>query len=169
MPGVGKSYYGSYAAKKLNINFLDLDEEIEKEKKLTIAQLFKINGENEFRLIEKQILKKLIKTINSDTIVSTGGGTPCFNDALDLMKKSGAVVWLDATINLMLENFKRKTNLRPLFLEVNNNEMLQKLNEMLGNRTSFYKQSDVKVNVYRGLEPDLFTNKLHLSTFAKRA
>lgn len=169
MPGAGKSYYGKLAAKKLGIPFIDLDNEIEKETKQSITQLFTDMGEKGFREIEYQCLLKLIHTITINSIIATGGGTPCFNNSLTLMKSYGKVLWLDADILTLMENLKGKNKLRPLLNSVQSDDLRQKLEQLQKVRLPFYTQCHEKVSVYRGLSPDLFTNWLHLSTFAKSA
>lgn len=169
MPGVGKTSLGQYAANALKCRFIDLDEMIETEKNLSIAEIFEKNGESAFRLIEMDSLQKLIKTVKSDTIIATGGGTPCYNNSISIMKNSGIVVWLDADLDFIYENLNYKNTDRPLLKRETNQNLKDKLKQLLQDRLKFYTNCHIKLNVYRGLSPDLFTNRLHLSTFAKRA
>ena len=61
MMGSGKSSIGSLVAKKLKLNFVDIDKEIEKNLKMTIKKIFEVKGENYFRKIEEQITLKKLK------------------------------------------------------------------------------------------------------------
>ena len=70
--GVGKTSVGQMLAKKLNFNFIDTDYEIEKVSSETIPNIFEIYGEDYFRKIENNILKKVLKENN--VVISTGGG-----------------------------------------------------------------------------------------------
>ena len=166
MPGVGKTFLGKYAAQKLGVDFIDLDSEIIRHYNLSIAEIFSNKGESEFRLIEIKELKKIIKQCNTNTIIATGGGTPCYNNAIKLMNRFGISVWLDACVEDLFANIIKDNPDRPLFNKIKQDEMKSKINEMLAQRTKFYRQSKVKVSVYKGLSPDLFTKSLHLSTFA---
>ena len=72
MMGSGKSSIGSLTAKKLKMNFVDIDKEIENNLNMTIKKIFEIKGEDYFRKIEEQITLKKLK-LNS-TVISLGGG-----------------------------------------------------------------------------------------------
>ncbi|MDC0179688.1 shikimate kinase, partial [Candidatus Pelagibacter sp.] len=72
MMGSGKSAIGSLVAKKLKLNFIDVDKEIEKELGLSISKIFEIKGEDYFRKFEEKITLKILR-INS-AVVSLGGG-----------------------------------------------------------------------------------------------
>ena len=166
MPGAGKTFLGKYAAQKSGKEFIDLDQEIMNFYNMTIAEIFKEKGEPEFRQIELDMLKQVIRKCKTDTIIATGGGTPCYNNAMSLMNQSGMTVLLDAEIDFLYENITEGLPGRPIFNETKKTELKKKLNEMQAQRMKFYSQSKLKVSVYRGLSPDLFTNTLHLSTFA---
>ena len=72
MMGSGKSSIGSIISKKLNIDFIDIDEEIEKNLGMTISKIFEIKGERYFRKIEETITLKILK--KSKMVISLGGG-----------------------------------------------------------------------------------------------
>ena len=72
MMGSGKSSIGLLTAKRLNIKFIDVDKEIEKELGLSISKIFETKGEDYFRKFEERITLKILK-INS-IVVSLGGG-----------------------------------------------------------------------------------------------
>ena len=72
MMGSGKSSIGFLVAKKLKLNFVDIDKEIEKNLNITIKKIFEIKGEDYFRKIEEQTTLKILK-LNS-TVISLGGG-----------------------------------------------------------------------------------------------
>ena len=93
--GSGKSTVGKLLAKKLNLNFYDLDVEIGKACDAEIKTIFKKFGERYFRELESKVLRKLIR---EDGILSTGGGTVMFNE--QYLKNSGAqIILLEADIN----------------------------------------------------------------------
>lgn len=167
MPGVGKSYYGKLAANELGIKFYDLDDEIVKLHQKSISDIFISQGELEFRKLEFETLHNLVSRITSDAIIATGGGTPCFNNAMLWMNKMGITVWLEAEIDELFANLMQDSASRPLFNDAKGEKMKGKLVEMYTHRATFYSQSRAKVSVYRGLSPDLFTKRLQLSTFAK--
>lgn len=72
MSGAGKTTIGQKLAKKLNYQFVDIDEIIEKQEHKTISEIFADDGEDFFRQLETQMLAKIIK--NEKIIIATGGG-----------------------------------------------------------------------------------------------
>ena len=72
MMGSGKSSIGSLVAKKLNLEFIDIDKEIEKKLGISIKEIFESKGENYFRELEEKITLNKLK-LNS-TVISLGGG-----------------------------------------------------------------------------------------------
>ena len=72
MMGSGKSSIGSLVSKNLNINFIDVDYEIEKKTGLEVSQIFEKKGEKYFREIEEIETLKILK--NTNTVISLGGG-----------------------------------------------------------------------------------------------
>ena len=72
MMGSGKSSIGLLVAKKLNLDFIDIDNDIEKELGKSIRTIFKTKGEDYFRKIEEKITLKKLKLKN--VIISLGGG-----------------------------------------------------------------------------------------------
>ncbi len=168
MPGVGKTHYGSYAAVKLNTDFYDLDEVLEKYAQVPIYSLFEKIGEPAFRKLEIDQLQALVKQCTRDAIIATGGGTACITGAMDWMKEIGKVIWLDGEIKHLMHNLHIEYENRPLFKGLTEVELEQKLQELDGQRRPFYEQSDYKLNVYRGLSADLFTKRLGLSTFGRK-
>ena len=95
MPASGKSRLGKYISSITNLIFLDLDNEIEKKLDTRVKDIFKINGENFFRKIETKTLKEIIENKNN-FILATGGGTPCFNENMSLINKSGISILIDS-------------------------------------------------------------------------
>ncbi len=76
--GSGKSTVGKKLASLLDWSFIDLDAKIEEESGKTIPELFRQFGEDHFRKIESIALQSL--TTSKNTVISTGGGTPCFGE-----------------------------------------------------------------------------------------
>ncbi len=144
MMGVGKSTVGRKLAKKLDWKFYDLDEQIVKRTGESIEDIFEMQGESGFRTIESDVLTDLIQDI--DVVISTGGGTPCFNDNDHLMLTSGICVWLDAPPKFLQSRVKNSMQIRPLLRGLNDEEQIQVLNYLLAKRTCYYEQAALKVS-----------------------
>ncbi len=101
MPGCGKSTIGALCAQKTLFQFVDADDYIVECEGRTIEDMFEIS-EEEFRTAETKALKKLSQKDN--LIVATGGGIVTREENIDIMKKSGKVIFIDASVNFILDN-----------------------------------------------------------------
>ena len=96
-PGAGKSTIGVALAKELSIDFIDTDQEIERETGKAITDIFVVDGEPHFRAIELQILRKVL-TLESG-VISLGGGAPISQEAQEAIEQSNShTVFLDVSL-----------------------------------------------------------------------
>tara|TARA_B100002019_G_scaffold81411_1_gene70288 strand:- start:203 stop:736 length:534 start_codon:yes stop_codon:yes gene_type:complete len=134
--GTGKSVVGQLAAKKLNLSFLDSDQEIEKKYGKSINQIFASLGENAFRKMEKEFIKS--GHPKSNCLISCGGGLPIQDGMIDLLKSLGKVICLTASAESILERTS-KNSTRPL---LQTTDPLSKIKELLKKRLSKYNLAD---------------------------
>lgn len=144
----GKSTVGPILANVLGWDYYDLDEEIEREEGKSVVEIFELNGEKHFRSTETKMLKSLAKTEN--VVVSLGGGTMVNNENLEILKRSGKIVYLKISPEAIYQRVKHKTD-RPLFKdfvlsEKSKSEFLVKINEMLSSREQYYKEADITIS-----------------------
>lgn len=139
MPGVGKTYWGMRIAEHCRFPFADLDTFVEEQEKTSIADLFAQYGENGFRERESKHLQQLVLT-EGNTIVACGGGTPCFNNNLALMKAEGCVIYLQADVATLVAQINSSDNIRPLLK--GQSDMTAYLEDLLQKRSAFYEQAD---------------------------
>lgn len=135
--GSGKSTVGKVLAEELNYEFVDTDEEIEKETGMKIKDIFKEYGEEYFRDLERKKILELSKKRN--LVISTGGGLPAKEENLNVMKNSGIVIWLKIDFDTFLNRVGNDEN-RPLL-----KEDINKLKERFNNRKKYYSQADIVV------------------------
>ena len=102
--GCGKTSVTKELAKRLNLNFIDMDEEIEKAEGKTVSEIFRDHGEAYFRDLETTYLKSLDGQKNK--IISTGGGVILRNENIEMLKNVGVVVFLQADVAHILKNIK---------------------------------------------------------------
>ena len=96
-PGAGKSTIGVALAKELSIDFIDTDQEIERETGKAITDIFVVDGERHFRAIELQTLRKVL-TLESG-VISLGGGAPISQEAQEAIEQSNShTVFLDVSL-----------------------------------------------------------------------
>ena len=87
--GSGKTHWGRQLAEKLQLPYFDLDTVIMAREKKSISEIFAEKGEEHFRYLEKEVLEDLVHQ-QDQFIISSGGGTPCFFNNIEFMKKNDA-------------------------------------------------------------------------------
>jgi len=151
--GSGKSYWANVWAAKNGFDFVDLDKVIEEKESMSVLDLFEQKGEEYFRVTEAAALRDAEKSEN--TIISCGGGTPCFYDNMDWMNLHGVTIYLSAPPQFLLSNIMSDTVKRPLVKNVNENELLYFIQQTLANRKEFYEKAKFTL-VAEGLNEDSF-------------
>ena len=136
MPGSGKSRMAKFISSVTDLSYKDLDDEIERTEGKSIKEIFKNHGETYFRNKESEILKNIIEK-DKNLIIATGGGTPCFNHNIDLINKSGLSIFLNTSLDVIVERISRK-NKRPLF---KNKDVEETVKKMFQERIKFYSKS----------------------------
>ncbi|WP_394996482.1 shikimate kinase [Emticicia sp.] len=143
MPSSGKSTLGRQLAKSLGYEFIDLDSRIETTEGKKIAEIFALNGEEYFRKVENEQLKKIL--MDSKLIVATGGGVPCFYDGMEYIKNNGISIFLDVKPFMLVERMKvSKKNERPLF-DLESKNLLEQITEKYNDRLKYYQQADITI------------------------
>ncbi|MCR4591114.1 MAG: shikimate kinase [Lachnospiraceae bacterium] len=126
--GGGKSTYGRVLSKEFLLPFVDTDKEIEKKEGMSISSIFEEKGEGCFRDLETEYLRILSTSdICKDGVVSLGGGMPVREENRILMKKSGIVVYIRGSRDLLKERLKGRSDKRPLLKGENVEEKVDRL------------------------------------------
>jgi shikimate kinase len=140
MPGCGKSVGGKILAEKLNFLFIDLDLFIQKKEEKNIREIFRQHGEEYFREKESAYLKSL--PVEQSTVVSLGGGTPCFHDNMNWIKENGKSFYLKMNSETLAIRIQPKNQDRPLLNDVLKENLVKKIEEVSMQRESFYGRAD---------------------------
>ena len=123
----GKSTVGKRLARRLNLNFIDIDEEVEKAAGVSISWIFDVEGEEKFRERES---KELIKSLKfEDCVVATGGGVVLSEENRNILKK-GTVIYLEISIQTQLERTLNDNKSPLLQGEKNKEQTLRDLKEI---------------------------------------
>lgn len=145
--GVGKSTMGKVLAKKLDLDFLDLDEIIEKKENSTIAELFRLKGELYFRKLEHQLFQTLIQS-DDDFVLSTGGGTPCYYDNHLLLEQEQLnSVYLEAPVDTIYHRLINEQQQRPIIKNLTTDELKEFIGKHIFERSYFYQKAKFKIKV----------------------
>ncbi len=111
MMGAGKTAVGTALARLLGVPFVDSDEEIERAASMSVAEIFKRDGEVFFRARESEVLSRLLS--GPACILSTGGGAFLAEANRRAIAERGVAVWLKADLDLLWNRVRHKTT-RPL-------------------------------------------------------
>ena len=109
-----------------------------------IADIFSAQGEEYFRYREKEILEQLTED-HEKCIISCGGGTPCFFNNIDYMKKKGEVIWLNTNIDALVARLAKEKNTRPLLRLLPDSEIKNFVLKKMQDRRLYYEQADIIV------------------------
>ena len=134
MMGSGKSSIGLLVAKKLKLNFIDIDNEIEKKLGTTISKVFENKGEDFFRKIEEKITLKKLKLFPS--VISLGGGAFINENIRKVVLKSHISFWLNWDNNILLTRIKNSKK-RPLAINSSDNEII----DLIKKRSNVYAKA----------------------------
>lgn len=138
--GSGKSAMGRMLAKHLDLDFIDLDAYIENKYRLSIAQIFELEGEKAFREKEKYCLEEVAEFEN--VVIATGGGAPCFYNNMELMNAKGKTIYLKLTAEHLSKRLAgSKPGLRPILQNKTGDELFRFIQEKLAEREKYYEQA----------------------------
>lgn len=112
MMGVGKTTIGKKLAQRLDFEFVDIDEYIERKIQLKIPLIFSTHGESYFRSLEKKFSQELAQKRN--LVISTGGKTLLYKKNLNSLSSSGIIITLLASPDNILKRIQLEKNKRPL-------------------------------------------------------
>ena len=138
MMGSGKTSIGSMVSKKLQIDFFDIDHEIEKKTKTSIANIFDKKGEKFFRSMEEKITLKILKKKNC--VISLGGGGFLNKRIQAEILANHLSIWLKWDNKTLLSRIK-KSKKRPIAYNATNEHLLHLINE----RSKIYSKALFRV------------------------
>ena len=146
--GSGKTTIGIQLAKKLYLNFTDLDEFIEEKEQKSIKEIFDQKGEIYFRKIEHNYLKQFIRE-NESYVLSLGGGTPCYAGNLDLIlhDKNNLSFYLRGSISTLFKRLSENKFKRPLINDLSDNQLTEYIAKHLFERGHFYDKATYKISI----------------------
>jgi len=137
--GCGKTKWGQKFAAHLGYKFIDLDEVLEQQAGMTIAEYFSSFGEDTFRQLESSILKETDYPENA--IISTGGGLPCFFDNMDWMNANGKTLYIKLTPATLADRLEKGKAKRPLLQDKHGDDLVTFIASKLAEREGYYNRA----------------------------
>jgi shikimate kinase len=142
--GSGKSRLGRKLARKLAVEFIDLDGWIEASSGQTIPQLFAGRGERYFRELEVQALKEIGSS--GEKVIALGGGTPCQQGSMEWINSKGTSLFLNVKVDTIIGRLKQNRDSRPLLQQLSPEELPGCIRRLHTERLPYYRQAQIIVS-----------------------
>lgn len=142
-PGAGKTTIGRKIAEQLHLEFVDLDDAIESKYHATIPHIFQQYGEFVFRKCEYQTLREQL--MKSNVLISTGGGTPCHGDAMQLIIENSLSVYLKLSEECLIQRLSESKKARPLIKNLDFNGLQSYVKQTMILRSPYYEQAHITI------------------------
>lgn len=143
--GSGKSHIAKLLSDRLGIKLIDLDKEISKKNKMTIAEMFQKKGEIFFRRQERALLEEIVATEDS-CILSLGGGTPAYYNNMELINQNSESIFLRTSVKNLTERLLKQKHKRPFIANISDQDLPEFIAKHLFERNIFYNKAKYTVN-----------------------
>ncbi|HYE24496.1 MAG TPA: shikimate kinase [Clostridia bacterium] len=147
--GAGKTSVGRQLAVLLGWDFIDLDAEVERLERRSVAEIFAAGGEEHFRRLERTQLERVCRELAAPTVVALGGGAFIDLRNAERVTALGTTVFLDAPLPELRARIARVSGVRPL---AKDEERFQRL---YAERRSAYEKAKIRVNTGGRSAPDV--------------
>lgn len=158
--GAGKSMLGRHLADALDLPFTDLDELISDRAGTSIPEIFSRQGEAEFRRLERQMVEQTAESGRG--VIALGGGSLQDREAVDLLKGSGLLIFIDTPFSLIFRRIENDSG-RPL--AETSDDGRERLHRLYRQRLPRYRQADLQIAVPESSAPevivDIMIQKIH--------
>lgn len=141
--GAGKTTTARRLANRLGYKVCDTDAMLEEKYKISIDDFFHKYDETLFRKLETQVLQSTENLENA--VISTGGGTPCFNDNITWMNEHGTTIFLRISPQSAVDRLMHSKKKRPLTDDKSEEELTEYVQHHYASRMPFYEQAKICV------------------------
>jgi shikimate kinase len=140
--GAGKSSLANRLSSRLEIPFVDMDQDIENQQGKSIHAIFEQSGEEHFRTLEKQWIHQLS---SDNKLIALGGGAACSDEIMDILRKKGVPVYLKVSDGILTSRLMNSKTNRPVIepFKEDKNKMLDFVKMKLKEREKFYLKSKI--------------------------
>ncbi|MDE6445574.1 MAG: AAA family ATPase [Alistipes sp.] len=159
--GCGKSTLARKLGRRLGIAVVDTDRAVEEREGATVVDIFRYEGEERFRQLEREVLEQVIADAQP-VIVSTGGGLPVWRDNMERMNRAGITVYLRRSagqIARRLSPYGRQK--RPRLRGLSDSELVGFMSRDIAEREPFYAQARCILDCDRFSDEELVENILN--------
>ena len=139
--GSGKTSVGKRLAKRLDLPFVDGDQEVEKAAGLSLIDILKCFGLQEYRAGEARVMKRLLQ--GESCVLASGGGSFVAPQTREFAKKNAITIWLKADVDVLYNRTAGRKH-RP-FLRGSDDQLKDKLEKYISEEYPFYSEADIVV------------------------
>ena len=142
-PGSGKTTVGRKIANVLGYKFMDLDQEFELHYHISISEFFRKYGEESFRKCENNLLK--LAFVFDDMVLSTGGGTPCFFEAMEEINRNAISVYIKMSCQSLHNRLINSKKERPITDKKDSTALMEYIENTMKVREEIYSKAHITV------------------------
>ncbi len=143
--GSGKTHWGRFLSQKLSIPFFDLDGQVEEYAGKSIAEIFNTEGEEHFRMQEKEVLH-IITESHESFVMACGGGSPCYFNNIEYMNQAGTTVWINSSLETLFQRLVQEKEKRPLIKDLSDQQLQSFISKKFADRKIYYEQAGIKIH-----------------------
>lgn len=156
----GKTHWGRLLSHKLDIPFFDLDEQVANSEGKPINDIFHTDGEEYFRMKEKETLHILSES-HDTFLMACGGGTPCYYNNIDYMNQSGLTVWISTPVKTLYNRLIKEKKLRPLIKDLTDSQLKNFIIKKFSDRKIYYQQASIIIEEENITEDNFIAKIFH--------
>jgi shikimate dehydrogenase len=154
--GSGKSSTGRALSRIMDLDFVDIDDEIEKMAGLSILEIFNKYGERRFRSLEMEAIK--LHSMRRGAVIACGGGAVLNTLNLMRLRESSELFLLSASADTMVKRLSMRDD-RPL-VQGDDAERKKRIELLMKQRKPFYDAAGAVEIETDGLNPEEVANKI---------
>jgi XRE family aerobic/anaerobic benzoate catabolism transcriptional regulator len=139
--GAGKSTIGQLVARRLKMEFVEVDALVEKAASLSLGEIFTLHGEDYYRRLAHTVLTEVLAK-SSPCVLAPGGSVVTDPDSWELIKRRCLTVWLHATPEALMRRMRRQGDLRPM---QGRPSPMEELRGLLTRREPLYAESSLRI------------------------
>jgi XRE family aerobic/anaerobic benzoate catabolism transcriptional regulator len=137
--GAGKSTLGAKLAAEIKARFVELDNEIEKDTGMPLAEIFSLYGQSGYRAIERRTLERVLKE-QEHAVISVGGGVVSEKETYDFLLTHCYTVWIKAQPEEHMARVIAQGDLRAM---AGSDQAMEDLRRILEAREPLYRKADL--------------------------